>query len=126
VAGLFQHKKWQFVYRIHIKLFIKLLSAMTKILSLFLLPSAFTVTGQTVIDVNQQLDLAMQQYEQMLAVHPDTNKTPHSLHADGQYKDMPTGWWCSGFFGGTLWYLFEYSKNTKWKDAAHLWTMAIQ
>ena len=39
---------------------------------------------------------------------------------------MPSDWWCSGFFGGTLWYLYEYTQDPKWKQAADLWTMAVK
>ncbi len=39
---------------------------------------------------------------------------------------MPTEWWCSGFFGGSLWYIFEQTKDPQWKAAAEKWTMAIQ
>jgi unsaturated chondroitin disaccharide hydrolase len=39
---------------------------------------------------------------------------------------MPADWWCSGFFGGTLWYLFQYSHDDKWKDAARLWSAAVE
>jgi len=29
------------------------------------------------------------------------------------------------FFGGSLWYLYEFTKDNKWKDAAHEWSMAV-
>jgi unsaturated chondroitin disaccharide hydrolase len=76
-------------------------------------------------DVDKELAKAMKQYEVMLAAHPDTTKIPHSLNHDGSYHDKPSEWWGSGFFGGTLWYLYEYSQDQKWKDVAHLWSMAV-
>lgn len=82
--------------------------------------------GQSKIDVKKQIALAEKQYLGMLKTHPDTDKTPQSVLPDGKLRDMPTSWWCSGFFGGSLWYLYEYTKKPEWKDAAHLWTMAIQ
>src|SRR5690606_38829240 len=69
---------------------------------------------------------ALQQYERMLAAHTDTTKIPHSSYADGSLRDMPSGWWTSGFFGATLWYLYAYTNDDKWKSAAHHWTMAVQ
>jgi rhamnogalacturonyl hydrolase YesR len=45
---------------------------------------------------------------------------------NGQPRDMKSDWWCSGFFGGSLWYLYEYTKADKWRDAAHTWTMAVE
>ena len=82
--------------------------------------------AQQKVDVRKQLDLALKQYERMLAAHKDTTRIPHSMYPDGSLRDMPGDWWCSGFFGGTLWYLYEYTKDNKWKNAADFWTMAVQ
>jgi len=92
------------------------------ILALFTFVPAF---AQGKIDVKKQFALAGEQYRLLLKAHPDTTKTPQSIRPDGTYRDMPTGWWCSGFFGGSLWYLYEFTKDNEWKDAANLWTMAL-
>jgi hypothetical protein len=78
------------------------------------------------IDVNKQFALAGQQYLRMLADHPDTSKTIHSAKPDGTYRDLPSSWWCSGFFPGSLWYLFEKTKDVKWEKSARLWTAAVE
>lgn len=95
------------------------------ILCIFLSSVFSTLQAQT-LDVKNQLDLALQQYELMLKEHPNTDKIPHSMYADGSLRDMPSDWWCSGFFGASLWYLYEYSGDARWKEAAHRWTMAVQ
>lgn len=82
--------------------------------------------SQQKLDVKTQIELAEQQYARMQETHPDITKTPQSLNPDGTPRDMPTSWWCSGFFGGSLWYLYEFTGNQKWKDAAHKWTMAVE
>ncbi|SKB81435.1 glycoside hydrolase family 88 protein [Daejeonella lutea] len=82
--------------------------------------------AQPKINVKEQFALAEKQYALMLKTHPDTDKTPQSVNPDGTLRDMPTEWWCSGFFGGSLWKLYEYTRKPEWKDAAHLWTMAVQ
>src|SRR5689334_6592811 len=99
---------------------------MKKSLALFLL-LLFALAGQAQkkVNVQAQMQLAMQQYSQMLSAHKDTTQTPQSF-ADGHYIDMPADWWCSGFFGSSLWYLYQYSHLPKWKDAASLWTLAVQ
>jgi len=96
------------------------------ILSAILVFVAVQGFAQNKINVKDQVSLAEKQYDLMLKTHPDYNKTPQSVLPNGQLRDMPTSWWCSGFFGGSLWYLYEYTKNPKWKKSAHLWTMAIQ
>ncbi len=81
---------------------------------------------QPKLDVDAQLNLGMEQYERMLAAHPDITKFPQSILPDGSPRDMSSDWWCSGFFGATLWNLYLYSKDPKWKAAAHKWTMAVE
>ena len=91
---------------------------------IFLLISlTFNALSQSKIDVKKQFALAAQQYEGMLKSHQDITKTPQSTLPGGSPRDMPTSWWCSGFFGGSLWYIFEETKNPIWKIAAEKWTM---
>jgi hypothetical protein len=78
------------------------------------------------IDINKQFALAGQQYLRMLADHPDTSVTIHSAKPDGTYRNLPSSWWCSGFFPGGLWYLFEKTNDPKWSKAARLWTEAVR
>lgn len=78
------------------------------------------------VDVDAQLQTALSRYEKMLEAHPDISRIPHSLNADGSLRDMPSDWWTSGFFGGTLWQLYGYTKDEKWKAAAQRWTMAVE
>lgn len=97
----------------------------SKLIILLLFVSSI-VLGQKKIDVAKEFAFAAQQYEGMLKSHPDITKTPQSTNPDGSPRDMPTSWWCSGFFGGSLWYIFEQTKDQKWKEAADKWTMAIE
>lgn len=78
------------------------------------------------IDVQKQFDIAAKQYQGMLATHPDITQFPQSTKPDGTPNNRQSNWWCSGFFGGSLWYLFEYTKDTIWKNAADKWTMAVE
>ncbi|MEO7768943.1 MAG: hypothetical protein ABIS01_16045, partial [Ferruginibacter sp.] len=93
----------------------------TGFLLVFKSPSA-----QTTINVKQAFEDAARQYRGMLFAHPDITKFPQSGNPDGTARDMTSDWWCSGFFGGSLWYLFEYTKDTVWKNAAEKWTMAVE
>lgn len=99
---------------------------LTSKLTILLLFVSSIALGQKKIDVAKEFAFAAQQYEGMLKSHPDITKTPQSTNPDASPRDMPTSWWCSGFFGGSLWYIFEQTKEQKWKDAADKWTMAIE
>lgn len=94
------------------------------LLSVFTLVS-MSVVAQAPIDVDKEFAFAAQQYERMLKTHPDTTKFPQSTNPDGTIRDMKSDWWCSGFFGGSLWFIYERTKNPTWKEAAHKWTMAV-
>jgi hypothetical protein len=91
-----------------------------------LLCSGPEAISQQKIDVDKQFSIAAKQYEGMLASHPDATKFPQSTKPDGSRDDRKSNWWCSGFFGGSLWHLFEYTKDPKWKTAAEKWTWAVE
>ncbi|WP_046246797.1 glycoside hydrolase family 88 protein [Hymenobacter terrenus] len=77
------------------------------------------------INVAKEFALAAKQYDRMLRTHPDTKQFPQSSKPDGSINNRDASWWCSGFFGGSLWYLFEQTKDPKWKTAADKWSMAV-
>jgi hypothetical protein len=87
----------------------------------FLLTLLSTSLFAQKIDVDKQIALAGQQYQLMLAARPDTSTTIHSAKQDGSYSNKPSSWWCSGFFPGGLWFLYEKTKDLKWESAARLW-----
>lgn len=41
------------------------------------------------------------------------NKFPKSINDKGELETCNDKWWTSGFFPGTLWYLYEYTKDEK-------------
>lgn len=82
--------------------------------------------AQRRVDVEREMAFAQVQYELMLKALPDVTGFPQSIKEDGSLDIRPSHWWCSGFFGGSLWYIYEYSQDNKWKEAAHKWTMAVE
>lgn len=96
------------------------------ILTAFFFIIIIAAFAQQKIDVKAEMQNAAIQYKGMLGSHTDISKFPQSLLPDGSPRDMPSGWWCSGFFGGSLWFLYEYTHDTTWKNAAEKWTMAVE
>lgn len=43
---------------------------------------------------------------------------PRSLAQDGTPVDSDISWWCSGFYPGTLWYVYEYTNDDSVKALA--------
>jgi hypothetical protein len=92
-----------------------------------LLISHFAFAGKKpVIDVKKEFAFAALQYDGMLLSHPDVTLFPQSTKPDGTPNDRKSDWWCSGFFGGSLWYLYEFTHEQKWKLAADKWTKAVE
>tara|TARA_R110001606_G_scaffold92864_1_gene206203 strand:+ start:3917 stop:5143 length:1227 start_codon:yes stop_codon:yes gene_type:complete len=50
---------------------------------------------------------------------------PRSLNKDGTLRMAYKQDWTSGFFPGSLWYLFEYTNDQKWKTEAEKFTEAL-
>ncbi len=81
--------------------------------------------------LRENFDIAARQYTQLL----DTLKAsgawesdrpfPHSIR-DGQLFCVRDTGWTSGFFPGSLWYLYEYTGDAKWRDAARAYTARLE
>lgn len=103
---------------------------MKKIILLFIIILFKNTDGlaqnKPLIDVEKQFRLAAKQYEGMLATHKDLTQFPQSTKKNGEADNRTSDWWCSGFFGGSLWYLYEYTGAEKWKTAADQWTKALE
>lgn len=47
---------------------------------------------------------------------------PRSIDQDGKLYTVSPSDWCSGFFPGVLWYMYEYTKDNFWKEKAREYT----
>ncbi|NOZ60701.1 MAG: glucuronyl hydrolase [Calditrichaeota bacterium] len=48
----------------------------------------------------------------------DTNLLPRTVNLDGNLRLVPSSDWTSGFFPGILWYVYDYTKDKKFLQAA--------
>ena len=71
------------------------------------------------------LDFAAKQYEQMLINISDTQKFPRSINNNGTLNLVTSDDWTSGFFPGSLWYLYEFTRDDYWKEEAELYTRRL-
>jgi arylsulfatase A-like enzyme len=67
--------------------------------------------------VDEAMTAGAKQYECMLAQLPDDGTLPRTF-VDGKLQTVAPKDWTSGFFPGSLWYLYEYSRDPKWLAAA--------
>jgi len=75
--------------------------------------------------VARSFDVAHQHLSKAIEEYTDLSKFPRSTNPDGTLHTRPASNWVSGFFPGSLWYLYEYSNDPKIKDAAIKWTEAL-
>lgn len=80
----------------------------------------------------QQLELLMQNTEQIIATGVNESRperplvVPRNLNEDGTLRLIPSRDWVSGFFPGTLWFMYQFTGQSKWKAAAEKYTAHIE
>jgi hypothetical protein len=76
--------------------------------------------------IDENVTFAANQYSLMLDKIEDSLSilNPKSI-IDGKMKFIPPQEWTSGFFPGSLWYLYELSGDEKWKTMAVKYTEAL-
>ena len=75
--------------------------------------------------ITKSFDIADQHLSNAIEQYQDLSKFPRSANPDGSLHARGAKNWTSGFFPGSLWYLYEYSKDDKFKEAAIRWTEAV-
>ena len=76
--------------------------------------------------VSRNLNFAQKQIGLQIQHMNGEIKNPCTLTTDGKVKYIAPKDWRSGFFPGTLWYLYELTGDEKWKELAERHTGAIE
>ncbi len=81
----------------------------------------------TVQIIKESLEFSVKQYELMaLEMKTKSDSLPRSTAKDGKMIVTTSRNWTSGFFPGSLWYLYETTGNNKLKEDALLFTSRIE
>lgn len=75
------------------------------------------IVGFNVAKAKEALNLAAQQYDGMMKQLPDS-VFPRTTETNGKLRTVGSADWTSGFYPGTLWYLYEYTKDESLKGEA--------
>lgn len=68
--------------------------------------------------IDEQLNFAAKQYKVLATLTP-ADKMPRTYDAAKKKSEVSSvEWWTSGFFPGTLWYIYEYTKDAEIKAEA--------
>jgi hypothetical protein len=77
--------------------------------------------------IDDALSFSVKQYTLMADVMKDiADLLPRTLDTTGKLVTAKSNLWTSGFCPGTLWYLYEYSKDEKIKEYATMMTARIE
>ena len=68
--------------------------------------------------IQDNFAFAAKQYQYLKANTPDSVMPRSYVAATGKSVTSDTKWWCSGFYPGTLWYLYAYTKDETIKKEA--------
>lgn len=106
---------------------------MTKHLLAFLFIGTITTSAFAQTDVPKAFAFAEKQTDVLLketaAAKAKSGKSnlvsPRALE-NGELVLVPSKDWCSGFFPGELWYLYQYTHNEKWLKEARAFTANIE
>jgi unsaturated chondroitin disaccharide hydrolase len=69
--------------------------------------------------IDENFKFAEQQYLYMASQNPEPDKMPQSFdEKSGKFDARDITWWCSGFYPGSLWYIYEQTQNPEIRKEA--------
>ena len=86
--------------------------------------SAAAAPDELLRTIPASFQFAAEQYGRLLASLKDDPKIPRTF-IDGQVVTSGPKDWTSGFFSGSLWYLYEFTRDEKWLAAATNYTARL-
>lgn len=76
--------------------------------------------------INQVLKQTVSQYSELAkTAERYTNKLPKTFKNDS-VEMVSSSWWTSGFFPGTLWYIYDASKDQNIKKLAEQFSASVE
>lgn len=97
-----------------------------QLLTIMVIMSAFIWLSPKSELIKKDFTVAEKQYKQLLNESKDLTRFPRTSNSDGSVRTTDIKDWTQGFFAGSLWYLYDYTKNPQWKAAATRWTEALE
>ncbi len=77
--------------------------------------------------VGEQLTLLEKNTQKVIAESPGSELiVPRTINEDGSLRVVKSGDWTSGFFPGTLWYMYELTGDEAWKEKAVAYTAPLE
>ena len=92
---------------------------------IFLVILSQTVIAQLKHRFDEPIRIAAEKYKTAVNEYKDSMLFPRSTKKDGSLNLVTSTDWCSGFFPGSLWLLYDLTKDKYYKDAAMKWTRGL-
>lgn len=100
---------------------------MSRYIYILTLLSLLTACSVSKIEDNfsKEIKFTVSQFENVLALGLEPNQIPRTIDKNNKLTTVGVYNWTSGFYAGNLWYLYELTKDNKWKNEASKWTEAL-
>lgn len=76
--------------------------------------------------VDRALAGAMEKVRRSATSLDPANGYPKSTRPDGSWSQQSASQWTSGFFAGTIWSMYQHTRQPEWKDLAERWTAGLE
>lgn len=109
------------------KAFLTILATTAFSLQLFAADATKIASMQMSEVISLGLDRAKEQSILMAeALKDKPGRLPKSTDKEGKLSTSDSRWWCSGFFPGVLWYVYEGTNDPELKEWARMYTARIE
>lgn len=81
---------------------------------------------QSDLSVSRVFETVKVQYKGMLNTAKNLAYYPRTTNTDGKIKFVKINDWTGGFWPGSLWYMYEFTKDDFWKNNAIKWTRSLE
>lgn len=98
-------------------------SILLSFITLILFSCECNVQNKNLVQTN--FIFADKQLTTMCGMLGSTDLIPRS-YEDEKLKLVNSSDWTSGFFPGNLWYMYEYTRDVKWKDLAEIYSTGLE
>lgn len=97
-----------------------------KLVVALILVVTFAFVQNVTVPVKSAMQAVQTHLTNMVQTNTDVTKYPRSAKKDGTLATTSARDWTSGFFPGSLWYMYDYTKDKKWETLARQWTAGLE
>jgi len=97
-----------------------------KLIAILSIASTLAFVQNVTVPVKSAMQAVQTHLASMAQTNTDVTKYPRSTKKDGTLATTSSRDWTSGFYPGSLWYLYDYTKDKKWETLARQWTAGLE